>query len=272
MFPACSCESEPRENLRMKNPSYDKGFLRLGVVCIIMMIPVLASAQGTPPHWSYSGQEGPDEWGKLDSTYAACSSGKTQSPIDIRGAKKADLPALKFAYNSVPLNIIDNGHTIQVNYPAGSTLTVGRKLYTLKQFHFHHPSEEHVNGHGYDMVAHLVHADAEGHLAVVAVFLKKEKVNTFIDLVWQNLPTEKGKAIDVSGVALNAKDLLPVEHEYFTFSGSLTTPPCSEGVTWYVMKNPVALSEAQVAVFAKLYPRNARPIQPANGREILETQ
>jgi carbonic anhydrase len=234
----------------MKNPSFDKGFFRLGVVCI-MLIPVFTSAQQTPPHWSYSGQEGPNEWGKLDSTYAACSSGKTQSPIDIRDSRKAELSALKFDYNSVPLNIIDNGHTIQVNYPAGSTLTVGKKLYTLKQFHFHHPSEEHVNGHGYDMVVHLVHADAEGQLAVVAVFLEEGNANPSIDLLWQNLPKEKG---------------------YYTFSGSLTTPPCSEGVTWYVMKNPVALSKAQVAAFAKLYPGNARPIQAANGREILETQ
>ena len=167
----------------MKNPSFDKRFFRLGFVCI-MLIPILASAQEAQPHWSYSGQEGPNEWAKLDSTYVACSSGKTQSPIDIRGAKKAILPALKFDYNSVPLNIIDNGHTIQVNYPAGSTLAVvWGELYTLKQFHFHHPSEEHVNGHGYDMAAHWVHVDAEGHLAVVAVFLKKDKANPFIDLV-----------------------------------------------------------------------------------------
>jgi len=255
----------------MKNPSSDKEFFRLGVVCI-MLVPVFASAQQTPPHWSYSGHERPNEWGKLDSTYAACSNGKTQSPIDIRGAQKADLPALKFDYNSVLLSIIDNGHTIQVNYPAGSTLTVGKKLYALKQFHFHHPSEEHVKRHGYDMVVHLVHADAEGHLAVVAVFLKKGNANPSIDLVWQNLPPEKEKAADVSGVTLNAKDLLPADHGYYTFSGSLTTPPCSEGVTWYVMKNPVALSEAQVAAFAKLYPSNARPIQETNGREISETQ
>jgi carbonic anhydrase len=255
----------------MKNPSVNKEFLRLGVVWI-MLIPAFASGQQTPPHWSYSGQEGPNEWGKLDSTYAACSTGKTQSPIDIKDARKAELPTLRFDYNSVPLNIIDNAHTIQVNYPVGSTLTVGKRLYTLKQFHFHHPSEEHVNGHGYDMVVHLVHADAEGHLAVVAVFLKEGNANPFMDLLWQNLPKEKGKAVDVSGVTLNARDLLPTDRGYYTFSGSLTTPPCSEGVTWYVMKSSVALSKAQVAAFAKLYPGNARPIQAANGREILETQ
>src|SRR5215469_42990 len=122
-------------------------------------LPILSAAQEAhPPHWAYEGKEGPKQWGNLDSSYAACSFGKTESPIDIKGAKKADLPVLKFSYHTVPLSIIDNGHTIQVNYAPGSTLTVGDKLYTLKQFHFHHPSEEHVNGQGFDMVAHLVHA------------------------------------------------------------------------------------------------------------------
>ncbi len=255
----------------MKSPFFYKGFIHLGIACI-MLIPVSISAQQTPPHWSYSGDAGPNEWGKLDSTYAVCSSGKMQSPIDIRGAQKADLPVLKFEYNSVPLKIIDNGHTIQVDYPAGSTLTVGKKVYMLQQFHFHHPSEEHVNGRAYDMVVHLVHADAEGHLAVVAVFLKRGNANPLIDLLWQNLPPEKGKAADVSRVTINAKDLLTADYGYYTYSGSLTTPPCSEGVTWYVMKKPAALSESQVAAFAKLYPGIARPIQAANGREILETQ
>jgi len=232
----------------------------------------LTSAQQTAEHWSYSGHGGPKEWGNLEPRYAACSSGRTQSPIDIKDAKKADLPALKFDYNSVPLNIIDNGHTIQINYPAGSTLTVGGKTFTLKQFHFHHPSEERVNGHGYDMVTHLVHGDGEGRLAVVAVFLKKGSPSGLIDLVWKNIPKEKEKAVEVSGAAVSVKDLLPADHGYYTFAGSLTTPPCSEGVTWYVMKTPVDLSEAQVAAFAKLYPMNARPVQKTNGREILETQ
>jgi carbonic anhydrase len=255
----------------MKNPNFDKGYFRLGVMCI-MLVPVSASAQQTSPHWSYSGEEGPNEWGKLDSKYAACASGKTQSPIDIRDAKKANLPALKFDYNSVPLSIIDNGHTVQVNYPPGSTLTVGEKSYTLKQFHFHHPSEEHVNGHGYDMVLHLVHSDADGRLAVVAVFLKQGSPNGFIDSIWKDIPKEQHKAVDVSGATVNAKDLLPADRGYYMFAGSLTTPPCSEGVTWYVMKTPVSLSEAQVATFGHLYPKNARPIQATNGREILETQ
>jgi len=172
----------------------------------------------------------------------------------------------------VPLNIIDNGHTIQINYPAGSTLTVGDKTYTLKQFHFHHPSEEHIDGHGYAMVAHLVHADSEGHLAVVAVLFTKGAENPLLATLWKNIPLEKGRAVDVSGVTVNVTNLLPSDHGYYTFTGSLTTPPCSEGVTWYVLKHQSPLSADEIAAFAKIYPKNARPIQPLNDRQLLETK
>lgn len=249
-----------------------KAIVIVPALCVALQPHMACAQESHPPHWSYEGKDGPKEWGKLDPTYATCSQGRTQSPIDIKSAKKSDLPPLQFDYNAVPLNIIDNGHTIQVNYAAGSTLTVGQKTYTLKQFHFHHPSEEEISGHGYDMVAHLVHADTEGHLAVVAVLLKKGKSNAFLETVWRNIPAEKEKAVDVTGVSLNVKDLLPTDHGYYTFSGSLTTPPCTEGVTWYVLKDPVFLSADQVAAFAKIYPMNARPVQPLNGREILETK
>lgn len=237
----------------------------------LTLLPRGVGAQ-TAPHWTYEGAEGPNGWGKLDPSFAACATGHTQSPVDIKDAKKSPLTPLQFDYKAVPLNIIDNGHTIQINYAPGSTLTVGGKTYTLKQFHFHHPSEEQINGHGYDMVAHLVHADAEDHLAVVAVLLKKGQPNSFLDTVWTNIPKEKEKAVDVSGVSVNVADLLPADHGYFTFAGSLTTPPCSEGVTWYVLKSQSSLSADQIAAFAKRYPLNARPIQPSNGREILETK
>ena len=247
----------------------NKTFFCLGLASLLL-IPTLAYGQESS--WSYKGENGPTSWGKLDSAYGACSVGHTQSPIDITGAKKSDLPELTFDYSGAPLNIIDNGHTIQVNYPPGSTLTVGEKTYTLKQFHFHHPSEEQVDGRPHDMVVHLVHADAEGHLAVVAVFLNKGNANPLLESLWANIPAEKEKAIDVSGVTVNAKDLLPADHGYYTFAGSLTTPPCSEGVTWFVMKAPMTLSDTQLATFARMYPLNARPVQPTNGRQILETR
>jgi carbonic anhydrase len=236
---------------------------------IIFAFPLLAQEA---PHWGYEGKGGPANWSKLDPANAICAAGKRQSPIDIKGEKISALPALQFNYNSAPLNVIDNGHTIQVNYAVGSTLSVGGKIYTLKQFHFHHPSEEHVNGNAYDMVAHLVHADTDGRLAVVAVFFKTGQANSLIEQVWKNIPAEKDKAVEVPGKILNANNLLPFDLGYYTFSGSLTTPPCSEDVTWFVLKTATSLSPSQLAAFAKLYPDNARPIQPTNGREILKTK
>jgi carbonic anhydrase len=248
-----------------------RGLSFLSVALCFMLIPSFVHSQHGQS-WSYTGENGPDSWGTLDSNYALCSVGRSQSPIDIKDARKADLPALKFDYKTVPMNIVDNGHSIEVNYPPGSTLKVGDNTYTLRQFHFHHPSEERVNGRAFDMVAHFVHANAEGRLAVVAVLLKTGDANALIDSVWKNIPKEKEKAVTVFGATLNATDLLPTDHAYYRFSGSLTTPPCSEGVTWYVMKAAVPLSKAQVAAFAALYPLNARPIQPTNDRQILETR
>ena len=235
-------------------------------------LPAFRAAQEAHSHWTYSGPEGPVHWGKLDSSYAACSLGHTQSPIDIEQAKPADLATLKLDYKAIPLNIIDNGHTIQVNYISGSTLTVGDKTYTLKQFHFHHPSEEHVNGKGFPLVAHLVHADADGHLAVVAILFEQGNANPLIDALWKNIPSEKGKPQDTPSVSIQVQDLLPAERSYFTYAGSLTTPPCSEGVTWYILKSHATVSAEQVTAFSKIYRMNARPIQSTNGREILESK
>ena len=176
------------------------------------------------------------------------------------------------SYNAVPLNIIDNGHSVQINYPAGGTLTVGNKIYTLKQFHFHHPAEEEIEGKKFDLVAHLVHSNVEGHLVVIAILFKKGAANPLFDTLWKNIPAEKEKAVEVNSVTVNAKDLVPAETGYYTFQGSLTTPPCSEGVTWYVLKTHATLSAEQLDAFAKLYPHNARPLQPINGREIFESK
>jgi carbonic anhydrase len=237
------------------------------------MVLLLAGAAMAQEHaWTYSGKEGPKDWASLKPEYQTCKLGKTQSPINIKGAKKEALAPIQFDYKPATLNVINNGHTIQVNYPEGSWITVGDKKYQLKQFHFHHPSEEHVNGKGYDMVAHLVHADADGKLAVVAVLLKKGSANAMVQKIWENLPKEEGKATDVAGVEVNASALLPANTAYYTFTGSLTTPPCSEEVTWFVLKTPNELSAGEVAAFAKIYPHNARPIQPTNVREIRESQ
>ena len=142
-----------------------------GVLAACALLVGAPLAQHAGPHWGYEGSNGPDHWGALDKTFEACQAGHAQSPIDIRSAKPADLPAIQFAYQPTPLHIINNGHTIQVNYAPGSFITVGDKRYQLKQFHFHHPSEERIDGKGFAMVAHLVHASDDGKLAVVAVLL-----------------------------------------------------------------------------------------------------
>lgn len=198
--------------------------------------------------------------------------GHNQSPIDINHAKLADLPELKFDYLAAPLSIINNGHTIMINYPSGSTLTVGNRTYTLKQFHFHHPSEEHENGKGFDMVAHLVHSDSDGNLAVVAVLFKAGAVNPLLETLWKNIPRELNKTTESSTVSVNAKGLLPSEHGYYSYGGSLTTPPCTEGITWYLLKSTSTLSDEQLATIAKLYPHNNRPIQKLNHRVVLESK
>jgi carbonic anhydrase len=226
------------------------------------------------PHWSYKGPTGPANWGKLEEDYSSCRLGKDQSPIDIRDdvARKSDLPAIEFAYKPSTLKIIDNGHSIQINYEPGSFISVGGRSYELVQFHFHKPSEERLNGKRYDMVAHLVHRDAQGKLAVVGVLLTAGSANPLVRTLWSHLPKEKEKEAVVDAVKIDASDLLPTDKAYYTFAGSLTTPPCSEGVTWYVLKSPTSVSAQEIARFGKSYPMNARPVQPLNGREVLASK
>jgi carbonic anhydrase len=223
------------------------------------------------PHWSYQGHGGPAEWGELDPAFATCQLGKLQSPIDIRGAKAADLPAIKFDYKPSPLRVIDNGHSIQVNYAPGSSIDVGGTRYELVQFHFHKPSEEKIDGKAHAMVAHLVHKGADGKLAVVAVLLDAGGTNPTIDTIWKNLPQEKGKEATVNAT-IDAATLLPADHGYYTFQGSLTTPPCSEDVRWFVLKTPVKVAGSEITAFGKIYPMNARPSQPLNGRTLEATR
>lgn len=222
-------------------------------------------------HWSYSGPTGPVHWGSLEPGFAACKDGKRQSPIDIRDARKADLQPIKFSYKPVPLRIIDNGHTIQVNVQSGGGIEIHENRYSLVQFHFHKPSGELIYGKRYDMALHLVHGDAAGHLVVVAVLLESGSRNPVIQELWNRLPREKGKEYAPRNGEINAAGLLPGNRNYYTYSGSLTTPPCTEGVTWFVLKSPIEISPGQIAVFGKLYADNARPVQPVNGREILES-
>ncbi len=228
--------------------------------------------KGAEVQWSYAGAGGPENWGKLDPDYALCSAGTRQSPIDIREGARLDLEPVRFDYRPTPLRIVDTGHTIQINYEEGSTITVAGERFELKQFHFHKPAEERVNGRWFDMVAHLVHQSLDGRLAVVAVLYEmRDQPNAFLRTVWPHLPLEPGREVRMHDVMIDASALLPETRTYFTYIGSLTTPPCTEGVRWIVLKTPVEVSFDQVAVFSKLYSMNARPIQPSHGRLIKES-
>ena len=221
-------------------------------------------------HWDYEGRGGPDHWGQLKPEFAKCSSGTRQSPIDIRDGIKLQLDPVAFDYKPSAFRVIDNGHTVQVNLAAGNFIEVMSRRYELVQFHFHRPSEERINGRQFDMVAHLVHKDIEGRLAVVAVLLDRGSAQAVVQTVWNNLPLEKGEELAAT-MRIDLNGLLPEDRSYFTYMGSLTTPPCSEGVLWMVMKNPVPISAEQIGIFARLYPMNARPIQSASGRMIKES-
>lgn len=241
------------------------------VSLLLLSIPP-AAQEHKSGHWSYEGAEGPNYWADLNPEFALCRSGHHQSPIDISNARKADLPPLQFDYKPSPLHIIDNGHTIMVNYAPGSFLRVGDKQYALKQFHFHRPSEERINGKAYAMSLHLVHADEQGNLAVVAVLLQRGTENDLVQELWSDLPKEKEHEEQLDNVQINAKGLLPSDLRYYTFTGSLTTPPCTENVTWFVLEQPVSLSAAEIQRFEKLYRHNARPTEPLFDRTVLESK
>ena len=224
-------------------------------------------------HWGYEGEGGPEHWGTLKPEFVLCGSGVSQSPIDIDKTYKTTLDAIQVSYNETPLKIINNGHSIQVNYAPGSFITVDGEKYELLQFHFHAPSEHKVKGKFYDMELHLVHKNGRNELAVLGVFMKKGKPNNIVQVLWDNMLKEVDKENVVSGISVNASGLLPKDRSYYHYFGSLTTPPCSEGVNWSVLKTPIEVSEAQIEKFRTVMGvDNNRPVLPLNKRFALESK
>jgi carbonic anhydrase len=233
--------------------------------------PAKAEAHAKHGHWSYQGETGPAHWHELNPEFKHCGLGERQSPIDIRDGIPVELDPIQFDYKLSAFRVIDNGHTVQVNVEPGNRIVVNGRRYELLQFHFHRPSEERLNGRQFDMVAHLVHKDLEGKLAVVAVLIEEGKAHPIVQQVWNNLPLEKH--IEQSGLqGIDLMQLLPGDRRYVTYMGSLTTPPCTEGVLWMVIKQPVSVSAQQIAIFSRLYPMNARPVQPQRDRLIKDGQ
>jgi carbonic anhydrase len=238
---------------------------------LMLLVSTAAVAEEHAKHWSYSGPNGPDHWGTEDPAFATCSSGTRQSPIDIETATIAKLPAIEFAYKPFPLTVTDTHHSFQVNVPQGSGgITVGADHYDLVQFHFHRPSEELVHGQHYAMVAHLVHKNDKGELAVVAVLIHGAETNAFLKPIFDNFPAEGSESKTV-GIDIDLMQFLPAKRGYYTFEGSLTTPPCTEHVRWFVLKQAVDASKEQIGQFAARYPHNARPAQPLNARNIEQS-
>ena len=244
--------------------------MRIPVLAILALcFATLAAAQTAAP-WEYEGKRGALAWGKLDPAYRACSQGREQSPIDIRGAhlNKA-LQPIEFHYIAGTVLLRNDGHTIEGRMGAGSYIVAGGVRYELVQFHFHHPSEEAVKGKLTDMDIHMVHKSADGKLAVVAVRLVEDaaKPNAVLAALWPHLPRTAGASEKVTEM-VNPAGLLPADRGYWTYTGSLTTPPCTEGVRWFVLEQEIGLSRDQLRAFAALFKVNTRPLQDPHGRRI----
>jgi carbonic anhydrase len=233
--------------------------------------PKAATSREHAAHWGYEGRGGPQAWARLNPEFSQCASGKRQSPIDIRDGIALELEPVSFDYKPSNFGVIDNGHTVQVNVAPGNAIEVMGRRYELQQFHFHRPSEERINGRQFEMNAHLVHKDANGRLAVVAVLLERGAAQPLLQTVWNNLPLEKHEEA-AARAQIDLNQLLPTDRRYYTYMGSLTTPPCSENVLWMVLKQPVQISPEQLRLFSHLFPLNARPVQPLNGRVVRDAQ
>ena len=241
-----------------------------------------SQAESTTPahaatHWGYEGENGPQAWGSLDPKFVACAEGKAQSPIDIDAAGAGGHAALATSYGSAQLRIvhhahltsdINTGHSIQVNFAGGDTLVLGNDRYALVQFHFHSPSEHTARGANYPMEMHLVHKAADGRLAVVGVFIAEGAHNAAFDPIWRNLPQQQGVEQHLEDVEFDIEALLPKNRSTYRYDGSLTTPPCSEGVAWSVCTEPIQLAAEQIAAFRQIMHGNNRPVQPLHGRTV----
>lgn len=223
-------------------------------------------------HWGYQGAGSPAHWGDLKPEFKMCGEGKSQSPVDIVGAVSGDQPKLSFSYADTTLSLINNGHTIKANYGSGSSISVGGDTYQLLQFHFHSLSENKVEGQFFPVEAHLVHANAAGKLAVVGVLFEEGDANPLLEKLWSYTPSKANSDVVVPTVSINVSELLPQSNAYYGFTGSLTTPPCTEGVRWMVLQNPVTVSAGQIAKFRGFFDDHDtnRPVQPLNGRVVYK--
>jgi len=242
----------------------------LGMAVVSSATAVQAQNAADAVHWDYVGKYGPINWGKLDPSFKACGNGKEQSPVDLRGAKRNKaLQPIEFHYISGPVEVVNDGHTIHVNVAPGSYIVSDGVRYDLTEFNFHHPGEEAIKGRLSDVSVHFVHKSADGKYAVIAVLLNEDinTPNALISTLWTNLPKAAGQTEKISD-SLNAGGLLPGSRAYWTYTGSLTVPPCTEGVKWFVMQQPLTIGRGQLKILATMFPISSRPLQDLHGRKI----
>ena len=231
-----------------------------------------ALAGGSEAHWSYSGEDGPEHWGKLSDDYSICAAGQNQSPVDLVADYHVDLPELVFEYHGSPLRETNNGHTIQISASPGNFLEIPERgqRYEFQQGHFHSPSEHSVDGRHYPMEIHLVHRGDDDHLTVVGIMIEEGEEHPMLTNIWAFMPERVGETTEAP-VSVFEAGVLPPTHDYFTYSGSLTTPPCSEGVRWIVLRDTLTVSAEQIQRFKdRVGEKTNRPIQPHNARVILD--
>lgn len=238
---------------------------------LAMILAASFSAQSaTHASWSYEGDNAPEHWGELSPDYHLCLSGQNQTPINISGVLHSNLHELLVDYTPESESIVNNGHTVQVNVEQGDYITLDQEKFMLQQFHFHSPSENEIEGHRYPMEIHFVHSNKAGELAVVAVMVEEGAENATLATLLKQAPTALNKTEALKN-GIDVLSLLPEDRHFYRFTGSLTTPPCSEGVRWIVMKKPVQASAAQIKQFkALLRHDNNRPLQPLHGRVIVD--
>jgi carbonic anhydrase len=237
------------------------------LVSIGLARPLTAQSHHTA-HWTYEGESGPAHWGSLDPAFARCAVGHAQSPIDISAPKSHSLPSLALHYQETRISVVNNGHTIEVAYDPGSSLDIEGTRYQLIQFHFHTPSEHTIGGKHVPAELHLVHRSGDGRLAVIGVLMQAGPENTALAPLWNHLPPAEGPAQRVNA-RINAQDLVPPQHTSYRYDGSLTTPPCSEGVKWIVMATPISLSEQQLEKLTSILHNDSRPVQALDGRTVV---
>ena len=261
----------------------------MSIMCVLMCLTGCGKTRNVASHtekmeWGYESKNGPDVWAQLSPEYILCAEGKHQSPIDLVNPTPAKLPPISYEYYwTTNMNIRNNGHTIEVVYPEGSWIEVDATRYELLQFHFHAPSEHTVAGKPLDMEMHLVHKSEDGSLAVVGLLIERGKHNVSFNPVWAHLPAvpgetqrvevDKSSPLDPRAMVSPDEEIGDVVPQYFSsyyhYEGSLTTPPCSEGVKWIVLTTPIEMSEAQIAAFKAIIHDNNRPVQPLNGRKLI---